>query len=39
MYGGKMKKAGHGMKMKKAGHGMKMKKGSMYPGGGRMQHD
>lgn len=29
----------YGGKMKKAGHGMKMKKGSMYPGGGRMQHD
>mgnify|MGYP003144634696 FL=1 len=40
MYGGKMmKKMMYGGKMKKAGHGMKMKKGSMYPGGGRMQHD
>ena len=40
MKGGKMKDSYMaGGKMKKAGHGMKMKKGSMYPGGGRMQHD
>jgi len=40
MKGGKMKDSMmYGGKMKKAGHGMKMKKGSMYPGGGRMQHD